>query len=258
MSENRLNLSELQDEYLDTLLRLAFRHEAALEAQAALPVGDAPLSLEEESSLQRTLAAARKKLDAEKRRQRRKQWRAGVKRVLPKAVQTAACVVLLLAIATPIAVANVASIRSQVMQLLISIDQVRGVADIQLMDSSERFDVPAEWTGEYYLSYIPEGMQLSEVNSHEELCTTHYTSDAGQYLYFYEGTSNTTSTIGIEYTTISYETLNGQTVWIAESEEFNVIHVVWSLDAQWFMLHSNGLDREETLRVAEGVKKIIP
>lgn len=258
MSENRLNLSELQDEYLDTLLRLAFKHEAALEAQAALPAADAPLSPEEESSLQRTLAAAWKKLDAEKHRQRRAQWRAGVKRVLPKVVQTAACVVLLLAIATPIAVANVASIRSQVMQLLISIDQARGSAYIQLTGSGERFDVPAEWAGEYYLSYIPEGMQLSEVDSLGGLCEVRYTSDAGQRLFFSESTSYATSSIGIEHATISYETLNDQTVWIAQSEEFDVIHVVWSHDEQWFILRSNGLDREETLRVAEGVKKIIP
>ncbi len=258
MNENQLNLAELQDEYLDTLLRLAYKHEAALESQAAMPADDTPLSPEEEASLQRTLAAARARLDAEKRRQRREQWRAGFRHALPKVVHAAACVILLLVIATPIAVANVASIRSQVMRLLISIDQVRGVADIQLVDSVEHFDVPAGWAGEYYPSYIPEGMRLSKVDSYEGLCSVDYTNDVGQILRFRESTADTAAAIGIEYSVISYETLNGQNIWISESDEFGVIHLVWSCDEYCLYLRSDGLSKEETLRVAESVKKIIP
>ncbi len=258
MSENRLNLTELQDEYLDTLLHLAYKHEAAIEAQPTLTTEGTPLTPEEEASLQSTLDAAWKKLDAQRRRQRRERLRAGFRRTLPKVMEAAACVVLILAIAVPIALANVTSFRSQVMRLLVGIDQARGVADIRLTPSDKQFDVPADWAGEYYPSYIPEGMQLTEVDCIGNFCTTEYSNESGQHLAFYECAKDATASIGTEYATASTEMMNGKEVWVEESKELNTVYLTWSMDEYCLSLRSDGLNREETMRVAESVKKVTP
>lgn len=258
MSENRLNLTELQDEYLDTLLRLAFRHEAAMEAQSAQSADGAPLTAAEEASLQSTLDAAWKKIDAKKRRQRREWLRAGFRRILPKVLEAAACVVLVLAIAVPIAVANVSSFRSQVMQLLIGIDQARGVADIRIAPNGEQFDVPADWDGKFYPSYIPAGMQLIEVDCFESCCAAEYANGTGQRLIFHEYAKDATASIGTEFANISVEMINGQEAWIAESEELKTVYMTWSMDGYFLFLRSDGLGRVETMRAAESVKKISP
>ena len=103
-----------------------------------------------------------------KRQVRRRSRSARLRRIVPRVVEIAACVVLAVAVATPFAIANVEFIRSAVMKLLIRIDWDDGVMQMNLVeDEGAAFNVPADWPGEYFPSYLPEGL---EAVSYTHLC----------------------------------------------------------------------------------------
>ena len=75
---------------------------------------------------------------------------------MSRLVLIGACVVLVIGIAAPIAIANIEAIRVRVMELLINIQDE--YTEISMVENEEMaFDVPAAWRGEYYPSYIPDG-----------------------------------------------------------------------------------------------------
>lgn len=76
-----------------------------------------------------------------------------------RVVQIAACIVLLLGIATPIAIANVDSVRTKVLQLLISVQSDHTELSL-VADEAVAFEVPEGWQGSYFPSYIPEGYNI--------------------------------------------------------------------------------------------------
>ena len=65
-------------------------------------------------------------IDQEERTVRRRNKIAHMKRMVPRLIEVAACIVLIIGIAAPFAIANVESIRSAVMKMLIRIDWEKG------------------------------------------------------------------------------------------------------------------------------------
>ena len=145
MNENRLNFPEIQDAHLDQMIRLAFAQEAALLAQEWMAQSETPETPQEQERAERLLRQMRAQIDREERAVRRRSRSARLRRIVPRVVEIAACVVLAVAVATPFAIANVEFIRSAVMKLLIRIDWDEGVMQMNLVeDEGAAFDVPAD------------------------------------------------------------------------------------------------------------------
>ena len=113
MRKNRINYDSIQDAHLDHLIRLAYRQADALEARELLENAPRELSPEEEALCGRAYARFQEKARAleaeEKCRNHPQRW----KRRLSRGIGIAACVVLLLGIAAPIAVARVEFTRTR-------------------------------------------------------------------------------------------------------------------------------------------------
>ena len=143
MSKNQLNYDEIRDQHLDTMLKLAFKHADALEAQDIMKESDTvecPVSEERaEATYKMFLDKLAKQEVEEKRNARIVQFR----RSIPRIIQIAACLVLVMGIVTPFAVANVESIRVKVMELLISIQEDHTERSF-VENESAAFDVPAD------------------------------------------------------------------------------------------------------------------
>ena len=163
MNENRLNFPEIQDAHLDQMIRLAFAQEAALWAQEWMAQSETPETPQEQERAERLLRRMRAQIDREERAARRRSRSVRLRRIVPRVVEIAACVVLAVAVATPFAIANVEFIRSAVMKLLIRIDWEEGVMQMNLVeDEGAAFNVPADWPGEYFPSYLPEGLDVEK------------------------------------------------------------------------------------------------
>ena len=220
MNENRLNFPEIQDAHLDQMIRLAFAQEAALWAQEWMAQSETPETPQEQERAERLLRRMRAQIDREERAARRRSRSARLRRIVPRVVEIAACVVLAVAVATPFAIANVEFIRSAVMKLLIRIDWDEGVMQMNLVeDEGAAFNVPADWPGEYFPSYLPEGLEVTWKSYIPGYPCIEYTSESGErVINFSEMGENSTQVNGIEGAVISYMDINGQTAVVIETE----------------------------------------
>ena len=200
MNENRLNFPEIQDAHLDQMIRLAFAQEAALWAQEWMAQSETPETPQEQERAERLLRRMRAQIDREERAARRRSRSVRLRRIVPRVVEIAACVVLAVAVATPFAIANVEFIRSAVMKMLIRIDWDEGVMQMNLVeDEGAAFNVPADWPGEYFPSYLPEGLEVTWKSYIPGYPCIEYTSESGErVINFSEMGENSTQVNGLE------------------------------------------------------------
>lgn len=134
---NERDAALLQEEHLDTMIRLAFELEETEEISGYLESPDPDLPPESEKLADQALLSAFARSDAQSRTHRRRQWQTAAVRVIPRVVNIAACIILLLAAATPVALANSATFRSRVMELLVEFDHDKGEAYFSLVEKAE-------------------------------------------------------------------------------------------------------------------------
>lgn len=256
---NRL-ASELQDEHLDELIYLAYKYEDILISRhIANDETEEPLTAEEEQLANRVINTAWEKISQEDKAQKFDRMRRMPSFVFHRIIPIAACLILILNIAASVAVASNAYLRSKVMQLLISIDEERGSADLSFVeDDNLSFYVPIEWGGLYFPSDIPNGFRISSSDSWEEVYyEIHYTHPNGAMFSFEELSSGAGSSKGVENGIISYAVINGHTAMVVQSENSSYFEINWSTDDRWLVLQAVGLSYTECLQIAESVKRII-
>jgi len=249
MSKNKIILDEIQDQHLDTMIKLAFEYEDALEAQEnsenneEMPIIDAA---RKEAVWNKALEKIAEMEAEEKKKSRIVQFR----RSIPRIIEVAACLILVMGIAAPFAIANVEVIRVKVMELLIDIQEDH--TELSFVENeNEEFYVPAEWQGSYYPSYIPDGFILTEQGKLN--CYVIYENEQGACIDFTEYSADDSVSINSENAELSYTTINGVDAFVIE-REYSVI-IAWNSDDKFFVLTANTA-KEEALEVANGVKRI--
>ena len=251
MRRNRLNFDAIQDEHLDTLLRLAYRQMDAMEAQEILSSADGSVEMTgaARTAYGRYLEKLSEAERAERRRARRAKWR----KRFPRIVEAAACLIIIIGLATPFALANVDFIRVRVLEMLIRFQY--GHVDIDLVENEEAaFDVPADWPGLYYPSYIPEGYEISDRSMY--MPDIEFKNEDGMKISFSEWDETTASSVDSEGAIISFVDVNGAESTVLDATELGKnCSVIWSVDNRYFIVTSR-LSAEQALEVARGVKKI--
>lgn len=130
-------------------------------------------------------------------------------------------------------------------------------------DQAASFDVPATWLGDYYPSWIPEGMRLRQLicqpgisggsvvfGGDEEFPNVDFTelSDSGSMNVDSENASQETITI------------NGHSALLLEKTTFfknrQLKFIIWCDGYRNFVVSSIELSREELIRFAEGIRRI--
>ena len=249
-------MDSFQDALLDQLLRLAFEYGEEKEIEAMLAEEARALTEDEEARARKAYQSARQRIAAEEAGRKRDRRRKSVRRVLPRIVQVAACIVLILGITAPIAIANVPALRQKVVQMLVSIDAERGQADLRFIAESA-FDYPAGWRGSFFPSAIPEGFHLQSVDSLPNFFEAIYTNEAGAELYFAEMTADAEITAGTGDGMLSYDEVNGSQAFITQSAAEPYARIIWSGQDRWFLLDSTALSADELLTIARSVKKTV-
>lgn len=208
---NQLNFDEIQERHLDELLYLAFQQMDALDAQEASRETDLPPDAKEmEPRIYSRFLQKQREVEGKRRRASRRTRR---KRRFSQAISIAACLVVLLGIAAPFAVAYVPSIRSRVLGLLLQFEADH--VDVEMREESA-FAIPSGWQGLYFPSYIPDGYVLQRMSDHGE--TAELVNAAGDILFFGEYVESSSLAVDSEGAQRSSVEINGSTALVLEKD----------------------------------------
>ena len=250
-----------EDEYIDDLIRMVYKQDRLREIREITEKSEEPLTPEREEMAARLRERMRAELKEAERQKTKEKRKAKILRLLPRIAEIAACLILVAAIGTTIAIAKNESFRSSILELLIHIDEEEGVANISFEENTrEAFDVPADWPGDYYPSRIPDDFTMTYIYTEPEMPGVEYRSADGRIIRFDENTFNTISTQGIEEVDVKEITINDRPALMVTDENpddlFN--RITWSNDEKWFVLETVYMTKEETIDLVKSVRKIIP
>lgn len=189
------------------------------------------------------------KIQAYSRKQRTKRF---FLHKLPKIGQIAAIVVAVVALAGGVAVATSHTVRVHVMQMLINIEEQ--YTEIKLVeDETAAFDVPAQWEGSSYLSYIPDGLELLGISTGNNINLAEYAVAQTREicLRFQESNEAVEMNVDTEKAKMEKITVCSNEGYIVKKDE--TIQVFWSDENHFFLLTTKGMEQTETLEIANSM-----
>lgn len=186
---------------------------------------------------------------------RKKRYKQLLSSTLPKIVQAAAIFIAIVTLAGGVAIATSHTVRVHVMKLLYQMEEEYTAISI-VEDEEASFDVPAEWQGTSYMSFIPDEYELYQIISYSDYNRAEY-GVAGTNkvtLKFSEFGMNIESNVDTENAKISQVDINGYTGILAIKE--NDCSVFWCDGRQYYLLSVRNSSSDELLTIAKGVEKI--
>ena len=244
---------ELAARLEEAMLRLALYDCAAAESEQIVRDFDA-LPSEEKQVLGQPSAAAYRRFQKDlKARFRRAKVQRFSRHVLLPLGKAAAALVLVLSLGISTVVASSDTLRAAVFELVFTRQATH--TEIQLVENTQKaFEVPAEWKGRYYPSFIPEGYKMVKIDSEDGTTSTiSLINKDGHLMHCSENTLDT-------YTNIDTENANVKNVLIRGYKSLMSIKngrviLVWSADERYFILNIAG-DENAAIQVAESLRLI--
>lgn len=256
--KQKVDLSELQEQHLDAMIGLAFDLEDVEEAMRLSSEPDPALTSQEEKQAEAILQTVLARLDEREKAAQQQRRKSRLKRWIPRVIEVAACLALVLAIAMPVAVANSSALRSRVLQLLFEQDEEQGLMRFVFTDDPEAaFDVPEEWTGNYFPSYFPDGFSYWGMNPYMQ--SAEYRDDEGNQIFFREFSEDTSGSAGTDNSEVTYIDLHGTTAQMIDGDSLGIhtVTITWANDTNWFVVNTNDVDTDEAIAVARSVREIV-
>ena len=250
----------MENQYIDLMIKLALDMQEQREVEAVEQDDGIPADPSVLQSAQRALSSAYERIDQDDRANRNRKALHIVGRCVASVLKAAACLALITVIAVPVALAGSHEFRSKVMELVLNLDQNQGIATFSFQENPDAsFEVPAEWQGTHFLSYIPDGFEMTRINP--MISNVEYRSSDNRLISFGEYDESTTLTSGIDGCTISCIEINGLTAYVTEGVAYGgipTVDVVWTNQRNWFSVITYGMSKEETLKIVLHVKPINP
>lgn len=246
--------AELKQEYDLLLLQMALAadleedsEQIFSEVEARTASGD---TAEVDEFFERTERNTRALINREVRKQRLLDFS---KNTLPKVGRFAAMFLLVAFVGLTTAIAAIRPVRVRVLELLVRMDNPE-YAELSLVEKENAsFDVPSEWGGGFYPTYIPEGFSLARI---EDLGVEHhveYTDNRDARLTISEAGIDTYTLIDTEDARVHTIAVNGN-FGVMSVKETQII-VAWAFQDKYFVIMGN-LDEDTIMRVAESILRI--
>lgn len=169
---------------------------------------------------------------------------------LSRAVTIAASILLVFFISFSAAFAVSPSVRYRVMELLIHVTDEYTTFGLGEVESIE---IPAEWLGHYYPSYIPEDFEISEFFGNKAAPGVTFADPNGNEMDFSELSEMSTLVLDTENAVVTYPTVHDLPAMVVEKGRW--VAVVWAEFDRYFCLMAN-TDADTALQVARSVIKI--
>ena len=127
---------------------------------------------------------------------------------------------------------------------------------VRLQENEQKaFDVPTEWEGMYYPTYIPDGFDVVNVeNLSGQIFLISFENQDSEYLIFKEMTEDTESNIDTENAQVYYTEIHGNAAMVSVKDDVTV--VVWNEQDRIFAVIADGEVEEGALEVAKSVTRI--
>ena len=186
---------------------------------------------------------------------RRQRARTFFYKTLPKVGQFAAILIAVITVAGGVAIATSHTIRVQVMKMLVQIEEQYTALSL-VEDKEASFDIPADWTGEYYPSYIPEDFTADTVISFpgNHLVEFFNSDSTAVRIVFSEYGDSTMANIDTENATVQAITIGSYKGFIAIKDTRTYIY--WDNGRAFFVLQTNGIAEDEAIRIAQSIMRV--
>lgn len=256
MKLERTELDALQEQHLDDLIRLACRYEESAEVQQILQAFDAqpPEAADvDETTRRATLTRALQKLDALEAARQKKLRDERTRRFLNRFAGVAAAILLLLAVAAPMAMAGIDLLRTEFGWFVhldnapegeVSVDYYADIRpEFYYMRQS------ADWSGLYLPAYVPQGYVSYDsipVGSSHYLALMN--EESGDRLLLTERVEAPEALPGT--TVLRWTQVDGHAACLERADDGGLI-LTWHNGVRWFRLRSAMLPEQELLAVAE-------
>ncbi|MBR2923725.1 MAG: DUF4367 domain-containing protein [Clostridia bacterium] len=176
-------------------------------------------------------------------------------KTLPKVAQIAAVFFAVIALAGSVAIATSHTVRVHVMKLLYEMEEE--YTTIKMVEDEEAsFDVPAEWQGTSYMSYVPESYSVCNILSHGNNHIVEYSDNVtGEVvLAFAEHGKNIETNVDTEDATSQIISINGYNGLLFSKGATH--SVFWSDESQYYYLTLSNATVYELISIANSVKRI--
>ena len=177
------------------------------------------------------------------------------RQALPKIGQIAAIMIAVITVASGVAIATSHTIRVQVMKMLVRIEEQYTALSL-VEDSEASFEIPAEWTGEYYPSYIPLNFETSTVISFpgNHLVEFFNAVSTDKQIIFSEYGDTTLANIDTENAMTQSITIGNDKGFLTTKDGY--IYIYWDNGRVFFVLQTNGISENEALEIAQSVRRV--
>lgn len=203
---------------------------------------------EQDEPLEKRLAQSEgpmlRRIDRDIRKMRA--WRC-LRNTLLKVGKIAASLMLFFYLSLSVALAASPEMRVNLMNFFMNIEE--RYTSFGFEETGEFVEVPAEWDGYYYPTYIPEGFEIDQVDYYG----VYFKRNDGTMLDFEELGPDTYGNVDTENAKIDYININGHTALIAEKGKW--VTILWSVDNRGLLIGYTG-GREEAIKIAESVRMI--
>ena len=186
---------------------------------------------------------------------RKEHYRHLLTQTLPKLVRVAAIVIAVISLAGSVAVAASHTVRVKVMQLLSHMEEEYTVVHM-VEDEEASFDVPAEWKGTSYMSYLPENLVVGQIFSYVDNDIVEFRDrDTNKLkLQFSEVGISIWAQIDTQNAKTEQVVLNNYTAIFVDKG--SMLCLYWCDGRKLFILTQMDGTREELFEVAKSVKKL--
>lgn len=178
---------------------------------------------------------------------RKSQAKYAARRTIPQIIRVAASILLFCYIGLTVAIAADSSVRIKVMEFIMNIETE--YTEFGFEDTGEYIDVPVEWEGYYYPTYIPDGLAVSHVAP----MNVTYMGSNGILLEFDDMTDGTKGTLDTENALIEFITINGHSAMLVQKDQW--VSILWNVDNRILLVGYTG-ECSEAIRIAESVRMI--
>lgn len=183
-------------------------------------------------------------------------------KTMPRVLRAAAVIIAAILVLGGAAIAFNQNIRVNIMKIVLQENQEFLSIDME-EDQNASFDVPSAWLGDYYPTYIPEGLQLDQL-----ICQPGISGGSVVFrgeeefprVSFYEMSESGSMNVDSENATQENITINGYSALLLEKTTIfknrQQKHIIWCDGYRNFVVSSIDLSREELIHFAEGIRRI--
>jgi hypothetical protein len=151
-----------------------------------------------------------------------------------------------------ILIANVEAYRLRFLNSFIFIRDKFTQIDIQKDKVVDESNIPKDWSGLYYLSYLPTGYYLDSANSTLAFQMLYYKNSEGNLLTFQQYNAATTQQVDSEDGKVTNIVINEEEAILIEKEDKVIIN--WIQEEKAFYLEAGNLEIKEMIKTAENIK----